>query len=148
MPYIGIVNHKSADNNKKIKDEKMKQQKLYILGAIFSLLVLTIISSLTFSFILHTKQNNSTPTFSDPDTIYVYVSTEVENTTDTEYTEDSYLIKEHNKKIGIFDKHGTLIQVIDVYIKALPKNDQVELLEGFWVSSEKELYSIIEAYSD
>ena len=126
----------------------MKQQKLYILCAIFSLIVLTIISTLTFSFILHAKQKDSIPTLSDHDTIYVYVSTEAEDNTASEYIEDAYLIKEYNEKIGIFDKYGTLIQVIDVYIKALPKNDQVELLEGFWVSSEKELYSIIEAYSD
>ena len=58
------------------------------------------------------------------------------------------LNKAYNEKIGIFDSDGELVEIINTYIKALPSKDQALLREGFEVNSEKELYSVIEAYSD
>ena len=43
--------------------------------------------------------------------------------------------------------NGTLIRVIDVYIKTLPKADRTLLEKGFVVLGETELYAIIEDYT-
>ena len=124
----------------------MKQKIPYIIGAVSSLFFLALISALTFIIFSDLKQD---PTIAPTvDTIYVYVNADTEGESETENTSSLWLIKEHNEKIGIFDKNGALIKLIDVYTKTLPKNDRLELQKGFWVSSEKELYSIIEAYSD
>ena len=124
----------------------MKRRSIYILSAILSLMFLVLISTLSVAFVFYSIQSNKT--ISTTDTVYVYVSEDVETAPVESEAEDSWLVQIYNDKIGIFDKHGTLIQVIDVYIKSLPKVDQAELQEGFWIRSEKELYSIIEAYSD
>ena len=59
-----------------------------------------------------------------------------------------FFIKEKDGRIGIFDSNGTLLKIIDTYIKTLPETERSAIEEGFTVSSEKELYSIIEAYTD
>ena len=124
----------------------MKRRSLYILSAILSLIFLILISTLSVAFVFYSKQGSKT--ISNTNTVYVYVSENIETSPVESESEDGWLVQTYNDKIGIFDKHGTLIQVLDVYIKTLPKVDQAELQEGFWIRSEKELYSIIEAYSD
>ena len=92
------------------------------------------------------KQKEKIGSAYDTEPIYIYVN----NTTDSESSVDTekWLIKEHNEKIGIFDNDGRLIQVIDTYVKTLPKIDRDELKEGFWLNDKNKLYSVIEAYSD
>ncbi len=122
----------------------MRQKFSYVMSAALALLFLILLSTVTFAFIFSVKRSNSTP--KDTDTVYIYVSAEVTETADT--IENVFFIREYNKKIGIFDRSGKLIQIIDTYVKTLPKSEQTELQEGFWVESDKELYSIIEAYTD
>ena len=50
-------------------------------------------------------------------------------------------------RIGIFSSDGTLIEMIDVYVKTLPIADRSLLEEGFEVVGKQRLYSIIEDYS-
>lgn len=124
----------------------MKRKKTYIFSALISLLFLILISAITFTFVFHIQQSSAAPLGAD--TVYVYVSAEDETSLESENDDNGWFVQTHNEKIGIFDKNGTLTQIIDVYTKTLPKIDQDELQEGFWVKSEKEMYSIIEAYSD
>ena len=82
------------------------------------------------------------PIFSEsvPDT-----TEETEIDTETERTQ--YTIKSYEGKIGIFTENDTLVRVIDVYIKTLPKADQRLLEKGFSVIDEAELRAIIEDYT-
>lgn len=82
------------------------------------------------------------PVFSETDT---ETATETESETQTSETE--YTVKSYEGKIGIFTDNGTLIRVIDVYIKTLPKADRTLLEKGFVVLGETELYAIIEDYT-
>ena len=81
-------------------------------------------------------------------TEYVYVVKDEIKDTETETTEKEkiYLVREHMNKIGIFDESGTLIKVLEVYIKTLPEADKRMLDEGFEVIGEKQLNAIIEDY--
>lgn len=124
----------------------MKQKIPYVFGAIFSLFFLTVISILTFIMVINLKQRDNIPPSAD--TVYVYVNAEQKTESETLVSSNVWFVKKYNEKIGIFDNNGALLKVIDVYVKTLPKKDQTELQEGFWIDSDKELYSIIEAYSD
>ena len=124
----------------------MKHNFFYIAAAIISLIFLVLTTAISFTFIFYVR--NTDVTVPEADTIYVYVSADIEDSSEEEKNEYSRFIKTYNGRIGIYDEAGVLLQVIDVYTKTLPKLDQDELQEGFWIETEKELYSIIEAYSD
>ena len=124
----------------------MKHNFFYIAAAIISLLFLVLTAAISFTFIFYVR--NTDVTVPEADTIYVYVSADIEDSSEEEKNEYSRFIKAYNGRIGIYDENGVLLQVIDVYTKTLPMLDQDELQEGFWIETEKELYSIIEAYSD
>ena len=124
----------------------MKHNFFYIAAAIISLLFLVLTAAISFTFIFYVR--NTDVTVPEADTIYVYVSADIEDSSEEEKNEYSRFIKTYNGRIGIYDETGVLLQVIDVYTKTLPMLDQDELQEGFWIETEKELYSIIEAYSD
>ena len=122
----------------------MRQKFSYVMSAALALLFLILLSTVTFAFMFSIKNGGDTP--KDTDTVYVYVSAEVTETANTD--ESSFFIREYNEKVGVFDQNGKLVNVIDTYVKTLPKSERAELQEGFWVESDKELYSIIEAYTD
>ncbi|MBQ8850381.1 MAG: hypothetical protein IJ011_08640 [Clostridia bacterium] len=123
----------------------MKRKIPHIAAAAIALLFLVLLTSVTFTLLFALRKKHSLP--KDTDAVYIYVS---QNDTETEAItkKDAWQIKDYNGKIGVFDIDGKLIQVIDTYVKTLPEVDRAEIEEGFWVNSEKELYSIIEAYSD
>jgi len=82
--------------------------------------------------------------------VYIYLESIQDDTVSsppTSENSDIWIIKSYLGKIGIFEKSGTLYKVLDVYVKTLPKADQVLLEEGFEVNSKEELYSIIEDYT-
>ena len=119
-----------------MEQENSNSKKEYIkLIVIFSVILIV---CLTFFYLLTSKnikkiqtENNSEtniPTFEE--------ATEVTIT---------YLIKEFNGKIGIFE-NDALIYTLDTYIFTLPQKDQKLLSEGISVSSKEELYEIIEEY--
>ena len=63
-------------------------------------------------------------------------------------SEERWIVKEYMGQIGIFRADGTLEQLIDTYVKTLPKADRDLLGEGFEVQSKDALYSVIEDYSN
>ena len=83
--------------------------------------------------------------------IPVFSETELESSTETvletQTTEAEYTVKSYEGKIGIFTDNGTLVRVIDVYIKTLPNADRTLLEKGFVVTGEAELRAIIEDYT-
>ena len=86
-----------------------------------------------------------------PDTQIVYVPIYVETTeevdnSETVDTEDIYIVKSYEGKIGIFE-NNYLIDVIDVYTKTLPKADQKLLEKGIVISGKSDLNSLIEDYT-
>ena len=82
------------------------------------------------------------------ETEYVYVVKDEPQDTETEAhnAEKVYTVCEHMEKIGIFDENGTLIMVLEVYVKTLPEADKRILQEGFQVIGTKQLNAIIEDY--
>ena len=79
--------------------------------------------------------------------VYIYVKSDTESETNTN-SNTVWIVKEYNERIGIYDSNGILLDVIETYVKTLPTTEQQLLKEGIEVSSEKELYSVIEDYTD
>lgn len=80
---------------------------------------------------------------------YVYVyqdSAEIQ--TEPPAEDCAWIVKEHEKKIGIFSEDGSLLRVLDIYTNTLPSADQRLLREGIVVTSQSELYALIEDYSE
>ncbi len=121
------------------------------LMAIYSILMLSVIASLVFN-----RKGSNTVTPNEESTIltditvqkeYVYVRPE-EVSTSENTEEQTFLIKEYNGLVGIFNTDGSLYKTIDVRVKALPEADQGLLEEGFEVIGKSQLNSIIEDYSE
>lgn len=128
-------------------EHDMKTKKLYIFAAILSIsfLIILIISSAS----LYYKSKNVPKGNTDTETEYVYIYADTETSFPTTTEEkDVWLVREYNERIGIFAGDGTLVQIIETHTKTLPVAERELLREGFEVSSEKELYSIIENYTD
>ncbi len=60
-------------------------------------------------------------------------------------TETYYILKDYNGKIGIYENES-LIYTLDKYIFTLPESDKKLLSEGIKVTSQKELYELLEEY--
>ncbi len=60
-------------------------------------------------------------------------------------TETYYVLKEYNGKVGIYENES-LIYTLDTYIFTLPESEKKLLSEGIKVSSQKELYELLEEY--
>lgn len=124
----------------------MKNKKLYITTAIISLIFLILISVTAIAFSISLKRNDNQEPSAPPNEVFIYVT---ETDTDTaEEEEFTRIVREYEGQIGIFDGENRLQRVLDTYVKTLPSADREQLREGITVKSEKELYSIIEAYSD
>ncbi len=124
----------------------MRSKKIYITTAIISLIFLILISVTAIALTLSLKKADGTAPSAPPDEVFIYV-TETESDT-AEKDEFMRVVKEYEGQIGIFDSNNRLQRVLDTYVKTLPIADREQLREGITVKSEKELYSIIEAYSD
>lgn len=59
----------------------------------------------------------------------------------------TFILKNHNGVIGVFDQFGVLTDIIDVDIKSLPEQDRTMLEAGIWARSRQELASLIEDYT-
>jgi len=78
----------------------------------------------------------------------IYEENSKELTAKAQYALNStYIIKEHNGNIGIFSSEGELINTINVAVITLPIEERQRINNGIKVTSEKELYSIIEDYT-
>ncbi len=58
-----------------------------------------------------------------------------------------FTLREHDKKIGVFDNSGKLLETINVYVVSLPMTDRELLSEGISVCSRRELFALIEDYT-
>ena len=81
----------------------------------------------------------------EPEYIYVYAEPET-NSEDTAATESTWIVREHDERIGIFTEDGVLLRVVDVYTKTLPKADRILLREGIAVTSRQDLYALMEDF--
>lgn len=124
----------------------MKSKRSYIISAIISVVFLILISVTAIVLGISLKKSKNHAQSVTPDEVFIYI-TETE-ASDTEKEKFIRTVKEHNGQIGIFDGENKLQRLLDIYVKTLPKADRDQLREGITVNSEKELYSIIEAYSD
>ena len=124
----------------------MKIKEHYVGAAALSLIFLFLMTVAVVS--LTEELNKERANIHDTQTEYVYVyETEADEITESLQIE-KWTVKEYNGKIAVFDSNGILTETIDTYIKTLPKADRELLREGIEVESKKELYDIIEAYTD
>ena len=82
--------------------------------------------------------------------VYVYVKEENPSGSESDFSSEQsgWILKEYNGQIGVFLPDGTMLRLIDTYVKTLPKADQIMLEEGIYAMTEQELRSLIEDYSD
>lgn len=129
----------------------MKKDKtlLTLIGTYSTVLLLAAIIGVTVLSNRLTKPPQViTETVVETDYVYVYMGTSP-TTEQTDATEEAHvwIVREYEERIGVFSENGELVRVIDVYTKTLPEADRRLLREGIRVTSEKQLYSIIEDYS-
>ena len=117
------------------------EKKIFVFSVF--ILALLIITAITISYlllsneILDLKQNvedNDVPTFE-----------EKEENNDDNKAENTYMLKEYNGKIGVYENNA-LIYTLDTYVFTLPEIDKKLLGEGIKTASKTELYELIEEY--
>ena len=103
--------------------------------------------ALTLWLFLGRKEPSYEQKVTIPEPEYIYVYTEVEpEAEDTTPKESTWIVREHEEKIGIFTEDGVLLRVLDVYTKTLPRADRSLLREGIAVSSRQDLYALMEDF--
>lgn len=100
--------------------------------------IVLLLSSLVFFLLLNFKINRLDREFDEE-----YQPVFEENNVENEKT--TYILKEYNGKIGIFE-NDALIYTLDTYVFTLPENDKKLLKDGITVSTKEELYELLEEY--
>ena len=100
--------------------------------------IVLLLSSLVFVLLLNFKINRLDREFNEE-----YQPVFEENNVENEKT--TYILKEYNGKIGIFE-NDALIYTLDTYVFTLPENDKKLLKDGITVSTKEELYELLEEY--
>ena len=124
----------------------MKKKAIYIYTAIISVIFVILIFFTATFLIMTANQSKIKHEPSDTEVLYVYVTDEIKESETESFAE--WKVAEYNGRIGIFSSDGTLLQMLETYVKTLPEADRTALREGILISSEEELYSVIEAYTD
>jgi len=124
----------------------MKKKAIYIYTAIISVIFVILIFFTATFLIMTANQPKIKHEPSDTEVLYVYVTDEIKESETESFAEGK--VAEYNGRIGIFSSDGTLLQMLETYVKTLPEADRTALREGILISSEEELYSVIEAYTD
>ena len=112
--------------------------------------VLLVIFCVTVNLLSSSKNYPDTVTIVDKVTEYVYVYSGGEDTREVvigSRDDEVYIIRQHMEMIGIFKEDGSLVEVIEVYVKTLPEADRRLLGEGFEVIGDSKLNSVIEDYT-
>ena len=132
-----------------VKSRNIKALRLMTVYAVLSLAILiTTINNFRQKNISHDMQ--SPVICSEPSIEYIYVAPDTRNQASSiteEIVEETYTVREHNGKIGIFYSNGTLKEILEIYVKSLPEADRHLLREGFEVIGAKQLNGIIEDYT-
>ncbi len=61
--------------------------------------------------------------------------------------DESFVLREHENIIGIFDRDGKLLESINLPTVTLPLSERQRLAEGIEVKTREELERLIESYS-
>ena len=112
--------------------------------------VMLVILCVTVNLLSGSRTVPDTVTIVDKVTEYVYVYSGGEDTREVvigSRDDEVYIIRQHMEMIGIFKEDGSLVEVIEVYVKTLPEADRRLLGEGFEVIGDSKLNSIIEDYT-
>ena len=127
----------------------MKTKHIFIMVTIYSIIMLTILLC-GVGYLLHIlKKKTSAEPIEKIEYVYLYQNADsADNFEDISIESEWWIVREYEGQIGIFKSDGTLLQVLDTYIKTLPKADQDLLGEGITVQTKSELNAIIEDYSD
>ena len=123
---------------------------LALIGTYSAILLLSAIIGVTvLATRLNRPANTVTETVTEKEIVYVYAENDVPPSAPetSEPDEKIWIVREYRGQIGIFSEDDTLVKTINVYIKTLPETDRILLKEGIRVTSERQLYSIIEDYS-
>lgn len=123
---------------------------LALIGTYSTILLLSAIIGVTvLSTRLKRSVNTVTETVIEKEIVYVYAENDIlpSEPEQSEPDEKIWIVREYRGQIGIFSEDDTLVRTINVYIKTLPETDRILLKEGIRVTSERQLYSIIEDYS-
>lgn len=119
--------------------------KITAIYAILMLAILVISLWIAFNY-SNTNELVTEEIFIQTEYVYVVKDEPQESDTEAPHAEKIYTVHEYMGKIGIFDENGTLIKVLEVYVKTLPEADKRMLSEGFQVVGIKQLNAIIEDY--
>ena len=132
------------------KTEKKAPRGAWRFAVLYTLLLIVMFSATTV-ILLHTlKKSTDQPPKSETEEIYVYLpqeDDESESITPPQSETERYVVKEYHGQIGIFSSDGTLLEVLDTYVKTLPEADRALLGEGIWVETREALNALIEDYS-
>lgn len=127
---------------------KQENRRWTWLTVLYSFFMLVILGTTVLTLVGNPLKDTPTapPSESEEEKyIYVYVD-RGEESTEAPTEESLWIVREYEKKIGIFSEDGVLLDVVEVYTKTLPSADRTLLREGIFVRSRKELYSLMEDY--
>ena len=129
---------------------KKDSRLLTLIGTYSAVLLLAAIIGVTvLAAKLQKPPRVITETVIETDYVYVYMGTETPPQKTDATTEESHvwIVREYEGQIGVFTEDGKLVKTLNVYTKTLPETDRRLLKEGIRVTSERQLYSILEDYS-
>lgn len=127
------------------------KKSFYTLTATYSVIMLAIL--VVAVWILNSPSQMTAPAPSQTNTehIYVYLTESLPkaetDAQDTTSLDIGWIVKEYDGRIGIFDREGVLLFVLDTYIKTLPEADKRLLGEGIVIETKGQLLSLIEDYT-
>ena len=129
---------------------KSKETRPFVILSVYAFLMLAMmgVAVLRLSWQIRTLQDRepNEPTVTEK---YVYVYADKEETEETTAApQESWIVREHERRIGIFSSDGTLLDALEIDTKTLPMADRILLREGITVRSRSELYALIEDYSE
>jgi hypothetical protein len=119
-------------------------------AVLYALLLLVMFSATTVILLRALRKSADEPPQTETEEIYVYLpqeERESETETPPESESERYVVKEYHGQIGIFSSDGTLLEILDTYVKTLPDADRALLGEGIWVETREALNALIEDYS-
>ena len=128
----------------------MKRNRILAITWLYALIILSILIFSVSVLTLSLRRSRSPE--ERIETTYVYVTQEDVQTeapvTDTEPAEEEgWIMQTYSERIGIFKQDGTLLHVLDTYVKTLPEADRILLGEGIHIQTKAELYALIEDYT-
>lgn len=127
----------------------MKNNQTLRLCSWYAVFLCLILAVLFFVFLQTIKKGDIEEQDIQTEWIYVYIQNEESvSVLESDTTASGWILRAYHGRIGIFEENGTLVNVLDTYIKTLPKADQELLEEGIYASNQEKLNSLIEDYSE